>query len=191
MDHEAEGYSESHVESPRDRTPVEQRKDAGPVLDAAHGKHVGFIRVDHPLAEGIEQDVRGDACREHHGTPVEKAVLGFPFAEVNIPEARKCHVERDEEDAQAEGQIIPSEFFAEEGANAVHHGGRACGIGEEGKAQCDNAEEGDQCDDPVDPVFQCLVHFYINPPDIEQFIIYRDGLQGKCLKFFCRFQKTL
>ena len=27
MDHEAEGYSESHVESPRDRTPVEQRKD--------------------------------------------------------------------------------------------------------------------------------------------------------------------
>ena len=165
MQHEAEGHREHEVEAPRNWAPVEQRECAGPVHTAAHLHGVRVLPVEDPLAEGVEQDVGGKPRREHHGTPLEEAVLRLLIrcTEHDTAIARERDVERHHGRSETDQEIVQPEAVPQEGPDAAEHGiGR---VRQKEKQQCQHHDERKrhQRDHPVDarPIRLYLFEFFI------------------------------
>lgn len=81
MKRKTKGNSEHKVESPWDKTPVEQREHACPFSNAAaHFSDMWISRVHNPFGKAVKQDISGQAAGEHHTAPGEKAILWlFPW----------------------------------------------------------------------------------------------------------------
>ena len=147
MEHEAEGHRQSHVEAPGDGSPVEQGIYGCPVLDAAHVGDVGLRGVEHPLAEGVEEDVRGQAGGEHHGSPFKIGILGFvQVAQADGAVPGKGHVQGAEEDAQADDQVVGSEGVPQKEADGFQGVGGCLRGGHEQDAEQYHTQEWNQGD---------------------------------------------
>ncbi len=140
MDHETEGDGQDDVEAPGNGAPVKQRVGAGPVLLGTHFQNMGFIGVEHPLAQGIEQDVRGQTCGEHHGAPAEGGILRFVrVAQADFAEAGKTHVQGADEGPQPQDQVIAAQLVAQEKADGTENTRRGLRQSHEQGAQHENA----------------------------------------------------
>ncbi len=114
MLHEAEGRRQHQIEAPGNGAPVEQCIGTGPVLGAAEGQDMGILRIENPLTEGIEQNVRRKPRRKHHGTPGEKAVLRLLLrcAQHDAADRRKSDIEGQEKNPETDQQVIHAELGA-------------------------------------------------------------------------------
>ena len=123
MEHEAEGRSQHQIEGPGDQTPVKQREHPGPGPVAAQLGNVGIHRIEDPLGEGIEQDVRSQTGGEHHGAPGEEAVLGLLLlsAQHDAAEPGTGNVQRQQEKTQADDQIVNAEGIAQHKADMAQN----------------------------------------------------------------------
>ena len=145
---------------------MEQREGAGPVHAAAHLHGVRVLPVENPLAEGVEQDVGGEPRGEHHGTPLEEAVLRLLIrrTEHDAAIARERDVEGHHRRSEADQEIVESEAVPQEGPDTAEHGiGR---VRQKEKQQCQHHDQRKrhQRDHPVDatPIRLHLFEFFIS-----------------------------
>ena len=144
VQHEAEAGRQHGVETPGDEAPMEERIGAGPVLHRAQLPDVAFLRIGNPLAERIEKNVRRQAAGEDHGAPAEEAVLRLlaGLAERDAADRREGHPERDQQDSEADQQIVDAEFVAQKTADCRERVGGIHRIQNKEQTQNQNGEEG-------------------------------------------------
>ncbi len=150
MEHKAECHGQHHVETPGDRPPVKQGVGGSPVLHFSHLGDAGFSRVEDPLAQGVEQDVRRQPGGKHHGTPLEGGILRFFIcAQANSPIGGKRDVQGAQEDPKSHEKVAASKLIPQEIADGCHHPSRRFGDCEKQDAQKQDSDKRDHCGDPV------------------------------------------
>ena len=165
MEHEAEGDSQHQIEGPGNEAPVKERKNPGPVRDGAQLRQVGTGGVHDPFGEGIEEDIRGETAGEHHAAPGKEGIAGLfmRLAQDDGSAGGQRHDQGNDQDAQAEDQIIGAQGVAKEEA---YLGDDPVGLlrqREEQAGQGQNQAEGSQGNQPVNAAFGlhrriCLCH---------------------------------
>ena len=81
---------------------------------------MGILRIEDPFAQGIEEDVSGQAGGEHHRSPGEIGVerLFSRLAQTDGAVLRKGEVDGEKENTEARGQIKRPEFFSQKGPDS-------------------------------------------------------------------------
>ena len=80
---------------------MKQRVNRDPVLHRTHIGDMRFSGIEHPLAEGIKQDIGCQTGSKHHGAPLEIGVPGgLAAAQTDGAKTGKCSIERTEKGAQ-------------------------------------------------------------------------------------------
>jgi len=159
MEHKAEGAGQHHIEAPRNGAPVKQGIDAGPVLDRSHFCHVGIVGIENPLAQRIEKDVGRQTGGEHHSAPGKGRILRL-FSRRPQPdgsEGGEGQIERQQENAQAYGQIVDAEFLPDKEADRVQNVFRLLRSQEKGQAQGQNQGQGNGHRHNIQPCGQLFV----------------------------------
>ena len=101
VQHKAECRGQHQIEAPGDGPPVEQREGRRPVLHASQRAEVGLLRVERPLAQAVEHDIRRHGGCKHHGAPAEPGNRLFRIAQADLSQGRRRQIDGDHEARQA------------------------------------------------------------------------------------------
>lgn len=180
MQHKAKGHGKDKIERPGNKAPVEEREHACPFCYASHLFDMRIRRIHRPLGKGVKQDVCGKTAGEHHGAPGKEVVLWLLvlFSKDNIAILGESQEEADEQNANADKDVVGTECISEEepdiGDNSI------CLIREDKQinCQCHDQDKRHKGYQPVYPALVCCTSFFTHcdfPPLIPAVAGNRDN----------------